>query len=361
MAVDSSYFYSTNLERNTIVSYFLLQSDIKGTIENPSYYFENDKNMPELDLLMLTQGWTNYKYKEQKKPRPYDAEKGLEVKGTVHDPQRTVKRNKYGLNMLVMGEPVEAYVQDTDTTGYFKFPLGDSYGLGRKFVIQPAGISSQSRTLKIQIEKHEVPEITYESEEVIVPVDSIIEKKMIQKIEEDIRLDPFLLPNTIALNEVEVSDYRVTPERAEMVALHGIPDVVIDNKELIQKQKKWTRGLYRWLLFNYPEEMRVRRVGDGAGFEIAYVHGADFTYVVIDGIPVRLDDYRLIGNIRVSEVKSVEIIRNKASANTYHNDVFSLRAHMSTTTISCHTCHLHLFGKGTVRCFSQNKKDQPYQ
>ena len=327
MAVDSSHFYGTNLERNTIVSYFLLQSDIKGTVENPSYYFNNGKNLADLDYLMLTQGWTNYKYKEKKKPRPFNAEKGLEIKGTVDDVQSVSKRSgprnhKYELNMLLMGDPIEAYIQKTDSTGSFRFELGDSYGLGRKFVIQPSEANIKSDNLKIKIKKYEVPDIAYEQEKAIVPVDSIIEKKMIQKIEEDIRLDPFLLANTIALDEVVVSDYELTPERAEMVELHGMPDVVIDNQELINRQKNWTKNLYRWLLFNYPKEIRVRRVGNAGGFEIAYVHGAGFTYVVIDGIPVRLEDYRLIGHIPVRVVKSAEIIRNTATANRYHSQVF---------------------------------------
>ncbi|HDZ15115.1 hypothetical protein LCGC14_0433760 [marine sediment metagenome] len=327
IAIDSSYFYGTNLERNTIVSYFLLQSDIRGTVENPSYYFKNNNNLAEIDFLMLTQGWTNYKYKEKKKPRRFNAEQGLEIKGTVDDVQRAnkkdgLKKGKYELNMLLMGEPMEVYIQETDSSGHFKFALNDSYGLGRKFVIQPTDSSNNSGELKININEYEVPEISYEMEKVIVPVDSFVQKQMIQKIEEDIRLDPLLLPNTIALNEVVVSDYRVTPERAGMVELHGIPDVVIDNKELLKKQKKWTNNLYRWLLFNYPNEIRVKRVGNGAGFEVAYVHGADWTYVVIDGIPVHERDYNLIGNVPVKAVKSVEIIRNTSTANTYHNEVF---------------------------------------
>ncbi len=327
MAIDSAHFYGTNLNRNTILSYFLLQSDIKGPIEDPSYYFENNGNLTELDYLMLTQGWTNYKYKAKKKPRLFKAEKGLEIKGTVNDVQRTSERDgpkkkEYVLNMLLMGEPMEAHTQETDSTGYFSFALNDSYGLGKKFVIRPSEVSIKSSNQKIAIKKYNVPKITYETEKIIVPVDRIIERKMIEKIGEDIKLDPFLLPNTIALNEVVVSDYQVTPERSEMVELHGIPDVVIDNKELLNKQKKWTRNLYRWLLFNYPKEIRVRRVGNGGGFEIAYVYGAGFTYIVIDGTPIRLEDYRLIGNIPVSAVKSAEIIRNSSTANDYHSRVF---------------------------------------
>ncbi|MFD2588335.1 hypothetical protein ACFSQJ_15455 [Croceitalea marina] len=327
MAVDSSYFYDTNLSRKNIVSYLLLQSDIKGTVENPSYYFENDKNMSELDYLMLTQGWSNYKYQEKKKPRLFDSEKGLKIEGTVVDilskqSESSLTKKKYELNMLLMGETNESYTLETDSTGFFTFMLEDSYGVGRKFVMQSSDASNKKGNLKINIKEYEVPEIVYDTEKVIVPVDSIIEKKMAQKIQEDIRLDPYLLPSTIALNEVVVSDYKLTPERAEMVELHGMPDVVIDNQELIKKQKKWTNNLLRWLLFNYPKEIRVKRFGSAVGFELAYVHGADWTYVVIDGIPVHERDYHLIGNIPVRAVKSVEIFPSAGTANKYHGQVF---------------------------------------
>ncbi|MGB3142735.1 MAG: hypothetical protein WBB24_01395, partial [Maribacter sp.] len=231
MAIDSSYFYGTNPDRGTIVSYFLLQSDIRGTIENPSYYFEDPKNLTELDYLMLTQGWTNYKYKEKKKPKVFNAEKGLEIKGSVSkvDKKEVGKKNEYELDALLMGEPMDAYKLKTDSTGYFRLLMGDSHGLGRKFVIQPTVASNKIGDLKINIQEYEVPEIAYEIEKVIVPVDSIVEERMIQKIDEDIKSNPFLYSNTIALNEVVVSDYKLTPERAEMVELHGMPDVVIDN------------------------------------------------------------------------------------------------------------------------------------
>jgi hypothetical protein len=327
MAIDSSYFYATNVDRNNIVSYFFLQSDIKGTLENPSYYFENSSNLAEIDYLMLTQGWTNYKYSEKKKPRFYQAEKGLEVRGKVENMQKVnngvkTDRKKYELNMLLMGEPLEAYVEETDYTGRFKFGLADSYGFGRKFVLQPTETAGKIDELNIKIDDYQGPEIDYELEKVIVPVDSVVEKKMTQKIEEDIKLDPFILPNAIVLDEVLLSDYKITPERAEMVELHGIPDVVIDNAELLAKQKKWTKDLYKWLLFNNPKAIRIQRIGNGLDFELAYVFGAGWTYVVIDGIPVHERDYYLIGDIPVSVVKSAEIFRNTNTANKYHKSVF---------------------------------------
>ncbi|WP_340063193.1 hypothetical protein [Ascidiimonas aurantiaca] len=328
MAVDSSYFYGTNLRRNTIVSYFLLQSDVKGTVENPSYYFDNNNHLADLDYLMLTQGWTNYKYRPKRQLKFFQAEKGLEVTGTVGgmykvSKRKRLKNNTYSINMLMMGEPLEVYTQDIDSTGYFKFALRDSYGNGQKFVIQPSDTKNKSSSFKVNIKRRKIPEIAYKTEKIIVPVDSVIQNKIIQKMQDDIRYDPFLLPNTIVLNEVVVSDYNLTPERAQMVDQHGMPDVVIDNRELKKKEKNWTGRLYSWLLYNYPEELEIKRVGRNGQLEMASVHGADFTYVVIDGIPVDIQDYRHIGDIPLRGIKSTEIIRNAPTANKYFRDVFN--------------------------------------
>lgn len=46
---------------NDIQSYFFLASDIKGTIESPSYYFQSNTQI-EADNLMLTQGWSRFKW-----------------------------------------------------------------------------------------------------------------------------------------------------------------------------------------------------------------------------------------------------------------------------------------------------------
>ena len=50
--------------KNSIISQFLLCSDIKGKIPNPSFYFENkgDSSKHFLDLVMLTHGWRRFKW-----------------------------------------------------------------------------------------------------------------------------------------------------------------------------------------------------------------------------------------------------------------------------------------------------------
>jgi hypothetical protein len=49
-----------------VASYFLLQSDLKGNVENPAWYFKDEKpsTLLALDHLLLTQGWAGYNWEE---------------------------------------------------------------------------------------------------------------------------------------------------------------------------------------------------------------------------------------------------------------------------------------------------------
>ena len=74
---------------NNIVSTFLLTSDIKGYVYNPSWYFRNnaDSTLKGLDLVMMTNGWRRFSWEKilnNEYPQirhPY--EQGLLVKGVA--------------------------------------------------------------------------------------------------------------------------------------------------------------------------------------------------------------------------------------------------------------------------------------
>lgn len=62
VAVTDSDIVKKNPNADNILSYLLLNSDLRGNIENPTYYFEDDDNKRNeyLDLVMLTHGWRRY-------------------------------------------------------------------------------------------------------------------------------------------------------------------------------------------------------------------------------------------------------------------------------------------------------------
>lgn len=79
-------------DETTILSSMLLSSDIKGYIEKPNYYFAHtDKQaQDDLDLLMLTQGYRRFEWKQMMNtaftppPPIYQPEPTLQVSGRVH-------------------------------------------------------------------------------------------------------------------------------------------------------------------------------------------------------------------------------------------------------------------------------------
>jgi len=107
-----------------ILSSLLLNTDLKGFIENPGYYFKDDKvKEHELDQLMLTQGWRNIDWDSiglQTKPK-FEAEKGIKLAGYT----KKLGRKAAEPNAKVQLISTKNFMDFLDTTsneeGYFDF------------------------------------------------------------------------------------------------------------------------------------------------------------------------------------------------------------------------------------------------
>lgn len=86
--VDENLADNTSKFPRTISSWFLLESDVRGIIEDPSYYFDplNPDRLKDLDLLLRTQGWRDFSWKYDTIYSP--PENGFTVSGRLR------KRNK---------------------------------------------------------------------------------------------------------------------------------------------------------------------------------------------------------------------------------------------------------------------------
>ncbi len=76
------------LRKNNIISSFLLSSDIPGYVHNPAFYFSsNEEAGKALDLVMLTNGWRRFSWKqvtENKLPAPVYTDPGyISLSGQV--------------------------------------------------------------------------------------------------------------------------------------------------------------------------------------------------------------------------------------------------------------------------------------
>ncbi|UOB18445.1 TonB-dependent receptor [Abyssalbus ytuae] len=115
--------YTTN-----ICSYFLMESEIKGSVHNPGYYFNkaNPNRLYDLDLLLLTQGWRDFLWKtlpEIKDSLSYKAEKGFKISGIVKELLGKDPKENHNVRLILINEEGESIMLDdtTNVEGRFKF------------------------------------------------------------------------------------------------------------------------------------------------------------------------------------------------------------------------------------------------
>jgi hypothetical protein len=146
----------------TIVSSLLLTSDLKGFVEQPNYYFvkTDEKKRAELDVLMLTQGYRRFSYKEvlaNKFPvTSFMPEQGITVTGTLRD--RTGMPVKRGaLRLTSPGRTLSSEALTTNM-GVFTFP-NLVFEDGAELLIN-AKYNAAGNNMMIMVDNPVMPEIT---------------------------------------------------------------------------------------------------------------------------------------------------------------------------------------------------------
>ncbi|WP_256005183.1 carboxypeptidase-like regulatory domain-containing protein [Pedobacter deserti] len=119
---DDSQIHGDTMGNDAITTRLLLQANLKGHIETPGFYMygAGKDRWEALDNLMLTQGWTGYRWEteEQAPAQPaYLAEKELKVAGMVTN---LFKKPVVGARMLVSSQN-PAFIAETvtDTAGRY--------------------------------------------------------------------------------------------------------------------------------------------------------------------------------------------------------------------------------------------------
>ena len=120
--------YMNQSYRETMLSYNLLSTQIRGNIHHPAYYFDrkNPDRLQALDLLLLTQGWRRYTWQASRKDyhgKPFLCDNiiGMETVGS-----RKMKRNTTngGEQVIqVFGPSGDSQFLWTDSVGNFSVPV----------------------------------------------------------------------------------------------------------------------------------------------------------------------------------------------------------------------------------------------
>lgn len=310
--------------RQNILSWFLLDSELKGNIENPGFYFNTDSGrFNDLDALMLTQGWRRYHYSKPFDTLSFKPETSLTVSGKVSRGLLRKKGKKAELTMITFGESKNLYKIEADSLGHFQIELDDEYGEVLKVIIQSArklkDKSEKNIDCSIVLDHYVSPPVAFKQVKTIGKLDSVIQQFVEEDAERNIIDEKFPLDSgNILIDEVDVKAYKLTRQRKLVLDSYGEPDEVIDGEEIQDKEEKWSYGLYSVLMYNYSDQLEVL----GGSNSWINVRGSETTLVVIDGIPVKKYQYRYIPNIPPSQISSVEIIKCANNFNGLYLEVF---------------------------------------
>lgn len=282
----------------SILSSFLLSSELLGYIEKPNYYFNqtNEKKLADLDVLMLTQGYRKFSYTEilaDKKPSiSFLPEQGIEYTGILRS-SNGMPISKGQLNLVV---PENHFYAETTTNikGEFKFEkiiVPDS-----SEVTISARSSSGARNMMIMLDGSAFPAVTknVNAPDEILNIDSIL-NPYLQNSKSQYRM------STQMLQEVVVKATAIAkPSHADYPSLSGLsmmPDHLIDGERfkgcniLLNCLQTSATGL------TYAEDnFFVTRVYN-SGLKIP-------VQIFYNGMPV---DANYLNSIIPSEVESVEI------------------------------------------------------
>lgn len=146
----------------TILSNFLLTSDLKGYVEQPNYYFNtaNENRHEALEALLMTQGYKRFQYTELIAGRYPDIlflpELGMEISGTLRlNNGRTVSNGG-----LLLSIPDRTFRTDTytDENGRFRF-TGLNFTDSSRVTINARG-NENYRNMVIHVDPTSFPIIT---------------------------------------------------------------------------------------------------------------------------------------------------------------------------------------------------------
>ncbi|MDD4993116.1 MAG: hypothetical protein PHR83_12880 [Paludibacter sp.] len=146
-----------------ILTDLLLSSELKGYIENPGFYFQNNDNVRRqaLDLLMLTQGWTCYSWKQMVGQTPFNIkqpiEKQLYIDGNIASIVLKKKMKNVDVSMVLLGDSTSQQGKcKTDSVGNFNFGLLDFKGVA-KLILQ-SKVKDKRKDTRIMLNRQFMPD-----------------------------------------------------------------------------------------------------------------------------------------------------------------------------------------------------------
>jgi hypothetical protein len=292
-------------DQENIFQYLWLSSDLKGKIENPSYYFSgNSKEINEaLDNLILTHGWRRFNWDEiqdpnKAKPKIYNAEpEGQMVRGSIIKKSNNQPASGVLAYMSAPGKNFKFYMDKSLSNGEISFFARDFYGEGQIYLhtesdsLYSIEISNPFCSKKLNsgssfFELDDIFRSHLETQSINVQINNIYSGESIRKIIPELHRNPFFY---VGDHTYKLDDYVRFPTMEEVLR-----EYVLEVMVRIRKKKFFLRVLDTPHKLFFPNN----------------------PLILIDGVPV-FDSGDKIVNYDPLKVEKLEIVAQKFNINSY--------------------------------------------
>lgn len=317
LAVTDAGLASPDSADETLVSYLLMSSDLKGRIEQPGNYFNvNNPNAAyHLDLLLMTQGWRRFVWKKvlsSEIPQPaYLVERGLSLEGKVTRPRgQVIEKKAINVTLLLRTSDKDALVrvepaEPNGSYGFHQLSFGDS---ARVMIQAVAGKNDRNLSITLKPFPEPVVRITktpFQTVEVKAEDFEEYLNRANQSLEitRQLRLDKAKL-----LKEITVKAKKVL--ESDTRKIYGTPDNTV---KFDQMNTAGAISIFQVLQGRVPGMVVT---GSGLNYTVQIRGAANFggllePLFVLDGMPI---DKEAINSINPSDVDYVDVLKGASAA-----------------------------------------------
>ncbi|WP_411273849.1 TonB-dependent receptor plug domain-containing protein [Daejeonella sp.] len=299
----------------TIISNLLLSSDLKGFIEEPNYYFTeiNEDKIRQLDILLLTQGWRRFEWKNilsNSFPNlAYQPETNMEISGRV---KASNGKPVVGGKVTLFSSAGDVFLIDTitDVNGEFKFQ-DLNFSDSTKFIVQ-ARNEKDRKNVEIQLNRIPTQLVTKNKNEAMLEVNvnrSILPYLQNSKNQFDELRRYGVIGRNIMLSEVKVTEKKPILKYSSNLNGAGNADAIIKSEDLQNCAfiSQCLQGRIAGIIVSNGIVYSSRSMGSSFGGPVPM-------QIVIDGMMVEPE---FISSINPQDVESIEILKSGANTAIY--------------------------------------------
>jgi hypothetical protein len=324
-AVESTFLINNRWSNPTISSWFLLESDIRGPVEDPAYYFDpgNPDRINNLDLLLCTQGWRDFKWKYGN--QVFRPEYGITISGRVTKLITENPMQNAVITAILKKEKNELMLTSaTDSTGLFSFDEVDFTGEARMIATalskkdSPAGhliIGTTAYSPETAVPEKSRSRFMLIRDLITEEEQSGTEHEFIVKNNKSVKL---MLSDTIQLGEVKIVAGRKGASSVNYVTQFaygvqrvaaGMPDITIN---ITPGDERFTN--FRDIIRKGVSGVRVETTDDVSESGIRIRGSGLEPLFMLDGITV---PYDMVATFPIKWIDRIEILKSGGIATSF--------------------------------------------